>query len=238
MKLNYYVAIVDNRELDILKLHLKSLEYYCPNVFDVVVASSFPTGIEGVKEVIVPIYEQLSTSLLNKAGYDFCNRIHPSIAMGSSDWFVVAHADIIYRSSLLVHISPYFKEDIGMIGCWPHRATTINRKIYNQCHLGFWPLPNIYMQKDLNLVGLFERMEEGVLSISSLDIGDALRIEIQGYGYKYERMGDSVGNIYHHIGALSGHAKKVLPSEEKAENHINELEKKKALAISMFNNFK
>jgi len=95
-------------------------------------------------------------------------------------------------------------DDTGMIGYWPHGCVIINRKIYDICHHGFWPLGGFLVRKtdpdiDLfHLIGHTERVADAdnEFGVHGVDVGAFLKIEMQGYHYRFTHYAPP----YHHIG--------------------------------------
>jgi hypothetical protein len=204
MKIDYCTFIVNEKERETLATHLSSLISFCPDEFNVIVSTPFDwKKIRGVDDVVqYSYYKQVSqNSGLRLCGYDTARRINHIIKRCTSKWVVIAHADIFYISSLLDVTRGLMTGTNGMIGKWPHGLTIINREVYNNCHMGFWPLYGVHLAPDDNLVGVGEHV--GCHIVSSPDVSELLRIEMQGFGYNCDVSNFPAGDVYRHIGGGS-----------------------------------
>jgi hypothetical protein len=193
--------MVKEKERELLTTHLSSLINFCPDMFNI--RLSTPLDLEqfdGVDEIVrYYYYEQVSNnSGLKLAGYDSAQRMDYIVKTSRSKWVVVAHADIYYIDSLINYTNEFMSDNVGMIGKWPHGLTIINRDVYSICHMGFWPLYGVHLAPNDNLVGVEEKV--GCRLVSSPDVSELLRIEMQGLGYHCESLNSVGSSVYKHVG--------------------------------------
>jgi hypothetical protein len=236
MIFDYYTVIVAEEEKELLDIHLNSLNHFCPDSFQIRISTCLDLISKGDRYFFQEQpYVQKAEVNVNLAGYDFCHRIHNLINLGMAPWFVVAHADIAYTSSLVKAISGLMRENTGMIGHFQHGLTVINRDVYNKCHLGFWPLANIFIESDMNLSG-YKTHTSGARMVSSPDISLLLYLEIQGLGFDFENA-SLLGPVYFHPGEQSGHSLKVV-SQDQLQEAKNRIASKRAEFLGKFNQFR
>ena len=246
MILDYCTILVDKNEWELLPLHLNSLRHYSPGVsfnFKISVPDDDPETIEYCKgfpvEVMpLPIFKQNIRNCLNQASFDCANRLDKLIKSCTSDWVVVSHADIVYTGSLIDSISPILAPDVGMINYWPLGVTVINRKIYNECHFGFWPITNLRTTNNDDPLRLCNYTEAGDSSrlIIGIDVGALLKLEMQGYGHRFVL--SNLMHSYQHIGEQSRYWLYLSGSDDIKERKRLEIEQKKQKALEEFKRFK
>jgi hypothetical protein len=204
MKIDYCTFIVKEKEKELLTKHLSSLMSFCPDVFNIRLSTPLDLDrFDGVDEIVrYSYYEQISNNTgLKLAGYDSAQRMDYVVRTSRSMWVVVAHADIFYISSLLDVTRGLMTDTNGMIGKWPHGLTLINREVYSNCHMGFWPLYGVHLAPSDNLVGVEEK--DGCHLVSSPDVSELLRIEMQGFGYHCDVSNFPAVDVYKHMGGGS-----------------------------------
>lgn len=209
--IDYCITAVHEREQELLLIHLNSLRHYNGDLFNVKVSvrPEDSDAIEfcnrlGLEVLIHPTYIQtLSPGWnLRQAGFDNAYRLDGLMKSCTSDWAIIAHSDIVYHKNMMERIPSFLNDEFGLLGVYAHGSAIINRKIYNHCHYGFWPMGGILARKvegenAVSLVGNLEQESE-FLSVSGVDVGELLKMEMQGYGYKFDSAGSS--EFYYHMG--------------------------------------
>jgi len=228
--IDYCTILFNKSEHALLPLHLNSLRHYSKDLFNIKI-SVRPEDTESIEyckqfdvEVLQhPVYtQQLSHPGLRQAGFDCANRLDKLMQSCTSDWVFLAQLDIVWVGNAIKRIAPLMNDTCGMLGIWPHGCTVINRKVYNECHHAFWPNggwlgrvhsehPNMMIQIIGNKEGGSQtwwkkhsnpNSQEKLINIDGIDVGMLLPIEMQGYGYTFDR---AVPYEYHHIGGASFH---------------------------------
>jgi len=243
--IDYCTILVHEGERELLAMQLRSLRHYSGDEFNfkVSVRPEDTDSIEfckqlGLEVLLHPTYTQmLAHPGLRQAGFDCANRMHELMKSCTSDWVILTHSDIIYTGKIDMAL---MTDEYGLLGVWAHGCTAINRKVYNGCHYLFWPMggilarlvcrPSKEWDGTVKLVGNHEQEEE-FLSVSGVDVGELLKLEMQGYGFKFDPSGFS--GRYRHLGGASFHG--LTPKET---DIIEDIIARKAVFIEEFKEFK
>uniref|UniRef100_A0A6M3KTV3 Glycosyltransferase n=1 Tax=viral metagenome TaxID=1070528 RepID=A0A6M3KTV3_9ZZZZ len=230
--IDYCTILFDERERVLLPLHINSLRHYAPDTFNIKV-SVRPEDTESIElcekfglEVLPhPIYTQLHATLDYKgyrhSGYDTANRLGKLMESCTSDWVVLSHLDIVWLGHPLnnsgqpglLPIKHLMTDEYGALGIYPHGSMALNRKAYNGCHCGFWPLNlagkhyTIGNDSWVDVAG-YDEIGKGegpnwkLIVMNGIDVGMLLKVEIQSYGYKFYRPGPT---MYFHVAGAAYH---------------------------------
>ena len=222
--IDYCTILFDERERVLFPLHINSLRHYMPDVFNIKV-SVRPEDAEGialcesfgVEALPHPTYTQSQGRVIsNLCSFDHANRMDLLIKASTSDWVMLSHMDIVWLGDMMLHAKPFMTDKYGMLGHYPTGIIAVNRKVYGECHTGFWHYGFSAQyhggsQPWARLIGIGPQprdpppvIGERVIVIPSVDVGCMLEIEMQSYAYRFNR---SALTNYHHIGGGSYHGR-------------------------------
>lgn len=219
MKMDYCTMLVHDVERALLPLHINSLRHHMANYWNSFKISVRPDDFEtielceqlGVEALRHPTYTQMVRDINNspkQGGFDNANRLNKLLEACNTDWVVLSHIDIIWTGDPMSEVYALANDNYGMLGIWPHGSIAINRKVYNECHHGFWPLQVCGRKYDtwVELIGHEEAQLKGdnftSIPVPGVDVGILLKMEIQDYGYRF-RVG--IPMSYFHVGSASCH---------------------------------
>ena len=219
--IDYCTILFDERERVLFPLHINSLRYHMPGVFNIKVSvRPEDTGaIElcekfGVEALPHPIYTQSpDKNAPNLCSFDHANRMDLLMKASTSDWVFLSHMDIVWLGTMMLQAKPLMTDEYGMIGHYPTGIIAVNRKAYGECHSGFWHYNFCAQYWDdgkhppwVRLIGIGPQPDNlaPILVIPSLDVGCMVEIEMQSYAYRFDR---SALVNYHHIGGGSYHGR-------------------------------
>ncbi len=222
--IDYCTILFDERERVLLPLHINSLRHYMPGVFNIkvsvrpedagAIALCEKLGVEALPH---PIYTQSQGRVSsNLCSFDHANRMDLLIKACTSDWVMLSHMDIVWLGDVIDQAKSFMTADYGMLGHYPTGIIAVNRKVYGECHTGFWHYGFSAQyhggsQPWARLIGIGPQpilprpvIGERVIVIPSVDVGCMLEIEMQSYAYRFNR---SALTNYHHIGGGSYHGR-------------------------------
>lgn len=256
--IDYCTIVTDKRELELLPLHINSLKHYAGDEFNIKICVPIDAEITEFcykycnDYVIVRTYTQmLHNPGLRQAGFDCANRMDKLMQVCTSDWVFLSQSDIIWTGNPLSKIKSMMNDNYGMLGIWPHGCTVVNRKVYKTCHHAFWPnggwLGRVHSENPMmiQLCGNTEGADQvwwnrnsppgsnqKLVNIDGVDVGMLLPMEMQGYGYLFDRAGPV--SSYVHIGGASFHGLTDTPGDEVIKKVISNRIKDALLKFKRF----
>jgi hypothetical protein len=209
MTIDFCTMCVSESELKLIKMNINSLRFYSGNHITNYKISIPPDRVDvidickklDVQVLIHPVYIQkmMFNCHLSQVGFDCANRMNELVKSCESDWVLLSHLDVVWKRSITIDL----QDHSGMVGWWPHGSVLINRRVYDMCHYGFWPLANLWAipfgDDSVKLVGSYERSGKTFI-VDGLDVSWILKLEMQNYGYGFS---DELLKTYHHIGGGS-----------------------------------
>jgi len=217
--IDYCTILFDERERVLFPLHINSLRYHMPGVFNIKVSvRPEDTGaIElcekfGVEALPHPIYTQSpGKNASNLCSFDHANRLDLLMKASTSDWVFLSHMDIVWLGDMMLQAKPFMTDEYGLLGHYPTGIIAVNRKAYSECHSGFWRYSFYAHYHDdprgawVRLIGIGPQPDNHTrLVVPSVDVGCMVEIEMQSYYYRFNR---SILMNYHHIGGGSYHGR-------------------------------
>jgi len=219
--IDYCTILFDERERVLFPLHINSLRYYMPGMFNIKV-SVRPEDTEGIAlcesfgvEVLQhPVYIQSPGKAhgLDPSGPDNANRMNLLMETCTSPWVIHSHMDIIWKDNMMLKAEQFMTDEYGVLGHYPHGCMAVNRKAFIECHTGFhkcsfraqyWDEEDTPHDPWVRLVGVNDphpphhnNPRSKIYVVATVDVGVMIEIAVQNYSYKFNR---GVVVDYHHV---------------------------------------